>query len=432
MFIDGPLENKNIDVCYLDNTYLEPRFAGIPSRQEALNEIVQLIQVKRKEKSNLIFALIMKNLGKEEILVELARHFQTKIFVSTVRFERNVKILELNEAYFTTEFTNDVFIYAEDDDTCSIKTNKDKKVIYIKPSALEFVSTKRPQRLPVIIDLYSKSISTFYNIPYTDHSSYNELIEFVKILKPKRIVPIVPDIVEKNICNTDISVFENYLNKAEPLLNPNEKYLKILNSKTLVKSVNTKMNRENSESPRKLRSRHRVSDLVLHKKRYLPNRQARLHKTQIEYESSPEKSQSSQPRLLRSSARNREIVVNKLVKLSNDTEDKTTKTQFKSYNLRAKTFYEKKEVKKSSSSSSSTDSVCSTPNKSKWKKLNEQVEILENLIGANTSLNLEIESAKKKRNKRSVSTEDIVHKSNEGNADDCKYLFQKLISLIKL
>ena len=46
MFTDGPLAEKmrEFEVCYLDNTYLHESFDKIPSRAEALKEIIEHIE----------------------------------------------------------------------------------------------------------------------------------------------------------------------------------------------------------------------------------------------------------------------------------------------------------------------------------------------------------------------------------------------------
>lgn len=439
MFIESPLENRQIDICFLDNTYLEPEFADIPSRREALSEIIQLIECKKKKNSKLIFSIILRNLGKENMLVEIAQHFKTRILISTERYQRYIDVLKLDETNFTTKLTNDTLIYVEDEHLNSFKISKDKTIIRIKPTALEYVSSKRLKSLPVIIEVYSESSSKYYNVPYTDHSSYNELIEFVKKLRPKRVIPIVPDLEENKICNTDISVFDDYLNYSSPIKEPNEEFFRLLNSKTKVKAYEKILREERlseqSSNQRKLRPRHRVTDLVLHEKRYLPNRKAKLNKTQIEYESSPEKcsqtrdSDIEEPRRLRSSVRRKGQAANRAsIRISNkkkrDETEPTSQSEdeeetIKSFNLRAKTFYDKQ----GENNSDNNPSICS-PNKFKWTKLNQEVEILENLIGLNTSSNLEVDfNTQKKRSEQFEREECVQTDPNAGQiADECKYL----------
>ena len=59
------------------------------------------------------------------------------------------------------------------------------------------------------------STKNTYTIPYSDHSSYNELIEFVKQIKIKKLVPIF----KQAQYVTHLSKLEQYLfDKEESLL----------------------------------------------------------------------------------------------------------------------------------------------------------------------------------------------------------------------
>ena len=63
MFIETPLENIEVDICYLDNTYFNPIFSNFPSQNDALKEIISIIEKNRNE--NVVFRIILKNLGKD-------------------------------------------------------------------------------------------------------------------------------------------------------------------------------------------------------------------------------------------------------------------------------------------------------------------------------------------------------------------------------
>ena len=311
MFEDTVLENKQVDICYLDNTYLNSTYTNIPLRNEATEELIQLIKVKIKNNSNILFAIIMKNLGKEDMLIQIAKTFDTKILISTKRFERYINALSLDKSYFTTVYNSDIFICADDSDLNIAHNIKDRKLIRIKPSALDYACEKRPKKLQVVIDLYSKSISTYYNVPYTDHSSFNELVDFVKFLKPKRLIPIVPQLKEKNINNTDISHLKKYLNN-EPLIDSTDKFKQILESTSSIRlnpTFKMPLNEHKKTSPlieTKRKLRPRTSELFLYRSRYHKIKPIK-HKTEIEYESSPEKNSTQNVKELRVLRSNRRL-----------------------------------------------------------------------------------------------------------------------------
>jgi predicted metal-dependent RNase len=204
---DSLLLNKEIELCYLDNTYFEKRFAKLPSRDEALKQIIQLIQTKQKQYpkkqsgAKLMFKVLLRNLGKEDLLSNLAYFFQTKIVCAKVRYARYINVLGLDANLFSSKFEEDSFIVAQNKfDNVNEKWDEIEGfsgefpfVITIEPSALQFQTSfydDKPADLRKLGEYYSKSNENYFRIAYTDHSSYTEIIEFVKELKPKGLIPI--------------------------------------------------------------------------------------------------------------------------------------------------------------------------------------------------------------------------------------------------
>ncbi len=70
MFENTCLSNTSLDRCYLDTTYLHPIYSNIPSRKNAMNEMIDLIYIclQKYGRHRVIFEILLKNLGKEEIL----------------------------------------------------------------------------------------------------------------------------------------------------------------------------------------------------------------------------------------------------------------------------------------------------------------------------------------------------------------------------
>jgi len=154
----------------------------------------------------------MKILGKEEMLVKLAEQFKTKILVSKPRYDRYVNVLNMNKACFTYEKLIDTFIYASDDDLDqSLRleyTNVAK--IYIKPTALEF-SARKLNDLKRCIEIYSQLNNTYFSIPYSDHSSYSEIIEFVKKLNEYFNVADPDPLGSETLCRSQKSNYRYFV-----------------------------------------------------------------------------------------------------------------------------------------------------------------------------------------------------------------------------
>lgn len=236
MLIDSPLSNTEVDICFLDNTYFNPIFSHIPSRQDALQEIIAIIENKIFNNKNYLFKIEMKLLGKEELLVKLSKRFKTKIALEEKRYNRYINALNLKKKYFQMNFDENSLIYVEDDQpNLNHSLFSDKEIIYIQPSALNVDFNERANCLNAGDETTYSSDKQFYKVPYTDHSSYKEIKEFIKKLKPKRIVPIVRSKLARGIDTTDMTALNKYLND-KPVTNCIDKYRQLIESSTSVRS----------------------------------------------------------------------------------------------------------------------------------------------------------------------------------------------------
>ncbi|XP_037740783.1 5' exonuclease Apollo isoform X1 [Chelonia mydas] len=183
---------KRIDVLYLDNTNCDP-LGDLPSRQQATQQIKELIRAHPNHQVK----IGVYSLGKESLLADLALEFHTWIVVSPKRLEQ-MKVLGLVDVFTAEEGAG--WIHGVDiSEICweaMISWNQQRPTIAILP-------TSRPVKIPH---------PSVHLVPYSDHSSFPELLEFVQWLKPCSIVPIV----KRNMC---LPYLEKYLSsdhKASP------------------------------------------------------------------------------------------------------------------------------------------------------------------------------------------------------------------------
>ncbi|XP_068191277.1 5' exonuclease Apollo [Antennarius striatus] len=177
--------NITIDVLYLDNTNCDPN-RTLPSRQRATQEIKEII---RSHPSHDVVIGIY-TLGKESLLLELAIEFKTWIEVSFERME-TLKALELPDV-FTTEAGAGRIRVVEQSEICPAMLNQWNR----EQPTLAIVPTSRP-----LVSLHPN----VHVVPYSDHSSYQELEDFVAALKPNSIVPIVGNYVPAGLCALAVS-----------------------------------------------------------------------------------------------------------------------------------------------------------------------------------------------------------------------------------
>ena len=205
MFIDTPLSfPKCIDILYLDNTYCSPQ-CDFPSRAEARKQIIQIIEDHPTD--NVLIGV--RQLGKEDLLTDLAKHFSTYIVVDQNQYEK-LEILEVPNV-FTTDFDKG-YIHAvphyQITEKALLEWNMENPTIGILPSAL-YTGVGGGQ---------SGKKAFVHVVPYSDHSPYGELHTFVARLKPRSVLPLVRE--KKGIfgCDltsrTDMSCFDKYLDPS--------------------------------------------------------------------------------------------------------------------------------------------------------------------------------------------------------------------------
>lgn len=118
----------------------------------------------------------MYALGKESLLVQLALEFKTWVEVDVERLE-TLRVLELPDVFSTEPGSGRLRVVAQSKVTATnlLAWNKEQPTIAILPTSRPVVSCH----------------PNVHVVPYSDHSSYQELEDFVSALRPVSLVPIV-------------------------------------------------------------------------------------------------------------------------------------------------------------------------------------------------------------------------------------------------
>lgn len=197
------LKSVIIDKCYLDTTYFDQIYNNIPSKANALNAIKRLIENKIENSHTLpVFAIEVSKIGKEDLLIDLCLHFNTKIAISSERYQRYACYLtdKCMQNIFTTSLTPNTLFYVYNDEEyflnqLRLRYNQfiilTKAIIYSNISSV--VHLKLSLNNLVNYYIHNSDIETF-QLPYSEHSSYSQIIDFFKQLKPKEIIPHTRDL----------------------------------------------------------------------------------------------------------------------------------------------------------------------------------------------------------------------------------------------
>eukprot|EP01135_Chromosphaera_perkinsii_P000149 Nk52_evm45s32 gene=Nk52_evmTU45s32 len=212
------LKGKSVPVSHL---YIDTTFHNIermPTRPEAIGKLIDII--KRYSLKSCVFFIDMEMIGYEWIMMEIKKTFNQKIHVERERFERYRQFPEVQEC-LTTNPEETVFHACKSSRlepgstvagreqqggllTCLHKVEKYAKVkrcIYIKPSAMWFVT----QLKSIPKDGYYSVENNYFRVLFSMHASRSELEDVIKIVKPQKIFPMVTPLEVSEITSSSLS-----------------------------------------------------------------------------------------------------------------------------------------------------------------------------------------------------------------------------------
>ena len=199
MSVDTSLSGvADIDVLYLDNTY-NCSACSFPSRSVATTMVCDIIRGHPQKD----IVIGVNNLGKEDLLECVAETFHRWIGVSPQFYEKCTVLQRRNVFTTDVESTSIRAVPMHEVTRARLNAwNKKQPTIAILPTALYFAG--------------GSVVSTdMFVVPYSDHSSYTELVAFVEHVKPRLIIPIVRRMSNAKNLNmsgiTDIGHFSRHL-----------------------------------------------------------------------------------------------------------------------------------------------------------------------------------------------------------------------------
>jgi DNA cross-link repair 1B protein len=207
-------KRRGVDVLYLDNTYCDPR-CSFPTQRDATNWIVELMKNHRSEDPRTEFIIGMRALGKETLLEEIALSLETHVVVDLNRMGQ-LELLECRNVFTTNPDEGFVHVLNFKQVTRKMvaQWNEVQPTIAILPTAL-FNG--------LYCDPYQDDPNIF-TVPYSDHSSYVELLDFVQFVRPKKVLPIVKNSSHDSKAIGDMARFDPYLDPepAQAIIIPDE------------------------------------------------------------------------------------------------------------------------------------------------------------------------------------------------------------------
>ncbi|CAA2956486.1 DNA cross-link repair SNM1 [Olea europaea subsp. europaea] len=190
------LQNCPVHTLILDTTYCDPQY-DFPKQEAVIQFVIDAIQAETFNPKTL-FLIGSYTIGKERLFMEVARALHKKIYVNAAKL-RILKCLDLPEEDMQWFTKNELESHIHVVPMWSIASFKRLKhmsnqygsrfslIVAFSPTGWSFGKGKKksPGRR------WQQGTIIRYEVPYSEHSSFTELQEFVKFISPVDIIPSV-------------------------------------------------------------------------------------------------------------------------------------------------------------------------------------------------------------------------------------------------
>ncbi|MQL69823.1 hypothetical protein Taro_002099 [Colocasia esculenta] len=190
------------DAVFLDTTYCNPKFS-FPSQDESIEYIVSTIEknmIREFSADSVLFLISTYVVGKEKILLEISRRLNCALHVDGMKMGI-LRVLGFGDPGVFTEDSSSSHVHVIGWNLLGefwpyFRPNfvKMKEIMLERgyAKAVGFVPSGWVYKKNNVVFPVSVNESLeIHIVPYSEHSSYEELREYVRFLRPKRVIPTV-------------------------------------------------------------------------------------------------------------------------------------------------------------------------------------------------------------------------------------------------
>eukprot|EP00898_Chlorokybus_atmophyticus_P003183 jgi/Chlat1/3866/Chrsp26S04160 len=191
------LQDTKVDELYLDTTYCNPRYC-FPPQQLVIGRVVDIVQKALAKNRHTLIVVGAYSIGKEKVYMAVAEALNACIYADSQRI-KTLGCLEwpalqqrlTADACVTNVHVLPIFALRPEGLNRYLRKFGDRwnAVLAFRPTGWTY-SEKLGKELELLKPTKAGAV-TVYGVPYSEHSSYLELQEFVQFVRPKRIIPTV-------------------------------------------------------------------------------------------------------------------------------------------------------------------------------------------------------------------------------------------------
>jgi DNA cross-link repair 1A protein len=246
----SPTNPKNL-VVYLDTTYCDQKYNFPPQEQTILsvldcvqNEIENDEADKTSDKKTL-FVFGTYSIGKERVFMSVAANLNMKVYVEPSRYKAMMCFSDWStqEKAILTTNPNSTNIWVVPMNKINFNSltklkfkrgQQCKRVVAFQPTGWTFTQSSNPEPTLhsktsnescnnakvvnsdslLVLRSNPRDNNIIYSVPYSEHSAFGELIDFIRIFKPHKIIPTVKTSVENVQLQLDLlSKYSNLQHK---------------------------------------------------------------------------------------------------------------------------------------------------------------------------------------------------------------------------
>ena len=197
-FISGKV---TLDMLYLDTTYCDAKYS-LPTQDDAIQAAIEVavreFDHARRTGKRLLMLFGAYTIGKERIYMAVARQLGVKVYVDPRRLRILSQLVwSRSQMELLTSKPNETNLWV----VPLGNINMQKMLPYLQSQnnrkAFDRVVGFRPtgwshsSKGTSIITTTTRNNLTVHGVPYSEHSSFPELLDCLKCLKPKQIIPTV-------------------------------------------------------------------------------------------------------------------------------------------------------------------------------------------------------------------------------------------------